>query len=340
MKLVELLNDHRHYHSTYQMDYFITGQGCGRHVFGLYKQAPWFFIPFLFGIVTAGLTAFYMGRVMFLTFWGEPRSRERFEHAHESPWTMTVPLGTLAFASVIAGGLGAIPFFTQKWFDSRLTPERIVLTYMEEKRTGGAPSDPGGEPLLASIAPVPIPREQEETGGEEEHPGGVQEEFEHKQHQAHIPTLLLSLGMLFVGAGGSYYVFAGKWKGRDLPKEIPAIGWYKKVLLNLYYFDWFYYKFFVGGLLVIKTIAGLFDKWIIDGIVNLWAFAVLGLSTLSGWVDNQGVDGLVRSTSDWVLDVGKSTRKVQTGRLQDYVSMSIILFGSIVVIFLIMELLA
>jgi len=49
-------------------------------------------VPF----ITAGMTAFYMFRLWFLAFAGKPRDRHAFDHAHESPWTMTVPLVVLA----------------------------------------------------------------------------------------------------------------------------------------------------------------------------------------------------------------------------------------------------
>ncbi len=54
----------------------------------------WYF-PAIALVVAAGLTSFYMFRLIFLTFYGEPRS-EHAEHAHETPWTMTVPLMVLA----------------------------------------------------------------------------------------------------------------------------------------------------------------------------------------------------------------------------------------------------
>ncbi|GBE24730.1 NADH-quinone oxidoreductase subunit 12 [bacterium BMS3Bbin02] len=56
------------------------------------------------GIVTAGLTAFYMSRLMFLTFWGKPRWDDGLE-PHESPRSMTLPLAVLA---VFAAGAGLI----------------------------------------------------------------------------------------------------------------------------------------------------------------------------------------------------------------------------------------
>jgi NADH-quinone oxidoreductase subunit L len=54
--------------------------------------------PFLFGVglLAAFLTAFYMTRMVWLCFFGKPRNPEKFEHAHESPWPMTLPLVILA----------------------------------------------------------------------------------------------------------------------------------------------------------------------------------------------------------------------------------------------------
>ena len=63
-------------------------------------------------VVTAALTSFYSWRLMFLTFWGEPRgSSKTHEHAHESPPSMTIPLGVLAVGSVFAGMVWYGPFF-------------------------------------------------------------------------------------------------------------------------------------------------------------------------------------------------------------------------------------
>ncbi len=61
--------------------------------------------PHLFFILalSAVLTAFYMFRLVFLTFTGTERDLERYRHAHESPWTMTVPLGILAALSIFSG---------------------------------------------------------------------------------------------------------------------------------------------------------------------------------------------------------------------------------------------
>ncbi len=58
------------------------------------------------GFGAAGVTAFYMFRVLFVTFTGEPRDVGKFEHAHESPWVMAGPLmllGALAIGSAWGG---------------------------------------------------------------------------------------------------------------------------------------------------------------------------------------------------------------------------------------------
>ncbi|MCP4631368.1 MAG: NADH-quinone oxidoreductase subunit L [candidate division Zixibacteria bacterium] len=57
-------------------------------------------------ILVAGMTAFYMFRLCFLTFTGKPRDQHRFDHAHESPKTMTYPLILLAVLAVSAGWVG------------------------------------------------------------------------------------------------------------------------------------------------------------------------------------------------------------------------------------------
>jgi NADH-quinone oxidoreductase subunit L len=63
-------------------------------------------------VVSALFTSFYSWRLMFLTFYGEPRgNRHTHEHAHESPWTMLVPLGVLGLGAVFAGMVWYGSFF-------------------------------------------------------------------------------------------------------------------------------------------------------------------------------------------------------------------------------------
>jgi NADH-quinone oxidoreductase subunit L len=63
------------------------------------------YLPFILGITAAALTPFYMFRIVFLTFFGKPRDHHKWEHAHESGWSMAIPLMVLALMSVIAAGI-------------------------------------------------------------------------------------------------------------------------------------------------------------------------------------------------------------------------------------------
>lgn len=65
-------------------------------------------IAYAMGIAAAFLTAFYSWRLLFLTFHGKTRAdKHTFDHAHESPISMLIPLFVLAAGSIVAGFLGA-----------------------------------------------------------------------------------------------------------------------------------------------------------------------------------------------------------------------------------------
>ncbi len=63
-------------------------------------------ILYFVGLVTAGLTSFYMFRLWYLTFLGESRSEDHDHHPHESPWSMLGPLVILAILSACGGWIG------------------------------------------------------------------------------------------------------------------------------------------------------------------------------------------------------------------------------------------
>ncbi|MER7661131.1 NADH-quinone oxidoreductase subunit L [Streptomyces sp. NPDC096193] len=72
-------------------------------------------------LLGAGITAFYMTRVMIMTFFGEKRWQPDAEghepHPHESPKSMTIPMVVLAFGSVFAGGLFSLNESFVKWLE-------------------------------------------------------------------------------------------------------------------------------------------------------------------------------------------------------------------------------
>ena len=67
-------------------------------------------VLYAIGLLTALLTAFYMFRLIFLTFHGKQRYDEHHVHVHESPWSMLGPLVILAVLSIF-GGWFALPSF-------------------------------------------------------------------------------------------------------------------------------------------------------------------------------------------------------------------------------------
>jgi NADH-quinone oxidoreductase subunit L len=84
-----------------------------------HSKVLWFF-----GMLTSMLTAFYMFRMLFLTFFGNFRgTHEQEHHLHESPSSMTIPLIVLAALSVLGGLLGLPEFWHQtNWIGEYLSP--------------------------------------------------------------------------------------------------------------------------------------------------------------------------------------------------------------------------
>jgi NADH-quinone oxidoreductase subunit L len=72
----------------------------------------------LVGFATAILTAIYSFRAVFVPFWGQERDKKLFNHAHESPRVMTVPLIILAIGAALAGYLG-LPHLSliERWLE-------------------------------------------------------------------------------------------------------------------------------------------------------------------------------------------------------------------------------
>ncbi len=93
----------------------------------------------LFGFGASALTAFYMFRLFFLTFFGEPRDTSVYNKAHESPFVMTLPLIILSILSlgVLYNGsflgFGETKIFGDKsnWFSYLIQTPRLDVTYFE-----------------------------------------------------------------------------------------------------------------------------------------------------------------------------------------------------------------
>jgi NADH-quinone oxidoreductase subunit L len=106
------------------------------------------------GVLTAGLTSFYMFRLLFLTFFGAPRYDEHQVHVHESPKNMTIPLIVLAVLSVCGGWMAAPQLIGGvNHFQHFLAP---VLTTTAEPVAAAAESSGGGGEILQALLGAPV----------------------------------------------------------------------------------------------------------------------------------------------------------------------------------------
>lgn len=87
-----------------------------------HHHAPWMYWV---GTATAGMTAFYVFRALFLAFFGEYRGKV---HPHESPFSMTGPLIVLAALS-LGGGFLSVPNWLEPMFRSEAAPHNAVLVW-------------------------------------------------------------------------------------------------------------------------------------------------------------------------------------------------------------------
>ncbi len=85
-----------------------------------------------------------------------------------------------------------------------------------------------------------------------------------------------------------------------------------------WFFDKLYFRTFVGGTTSLARSSFLFDKRIVDGLVNLLGKVGLVLSVISHWVDRYIVDGLVNGAGLLAKAIGNFSRNFQSGRLQYY----------------------
>ena len=307
---------------------------------------PQHLLLLIFGFGAALLTAFYMFRLLFMTFYGEPQDAEKYEHAHESPGVMTAPLAILSvFCFYLFFTFPSFnPFGGKGWFDHMIEKPAKAFEHVEEGELHASLPIPLGPideingsdngELHASL-PIPLGPIDEINGShngemagtlntngqaaeeghesEQEHEGGSGEEHHDSSH-----TIAMILSLLVAGTG----IFLS-WL-MYYRKKLSAEAWARKMGIlytladNKFYFDELYDFLFVGSVLKLRLLLNRFDMGIIDGFVNATAPFLRGLSWLSGKADLHGVDGLVNGTAWLVGEMGSSTRQLQTGKIQNY----------------------
>ncbi|MGA7547806.1 MAG: NADH-quinone oxidoreductase subunit L [Candidatus Sulfotelmatobacter sp.] len=222
------------------------------------------------GYATALMTAFYMFRLMYLTFDGRPRMSHDVEHhIHESPISMTAPLVVLALCAIVAGWLG--------WPHSLGGSDRFT-TFLE--------------PVFATEARV-----LQEEGRTGQLVAGVQE-----QHNTGMEWLLMALSLAAAGIGWRMawrsYRHADKGYTEPIAAAAPPVY---DVLLNKYYVDEGYDYVFTGrrklgdvrlGVLGLGEASSWFDTNVVDGAVNAAGWITRLTATLSSWWDKWIIDGI------------------------------------------------
>jgi proton-translocating NADH-quinone oxidoreductase chain L len=254
---------------------------------------------FVLPAVGAAITAFYMFRMWFLVFAGQPRGYPEhahspahghdehhgnpYDHAHESGPVMTWPLIALAVCSVFVG-----------W--------TLIL---------GLPLD---EPLLEKMLTYGEPRQGYDL------------------ESMHFYALAASLLIAVVGIGSGVAFYAPSWSmlgsqpvpvplRRRFNPERPAArfpGVYR-LLKHKWYFDELYHAVFVRPTLELARSLGWTDQKGVDGVVNgAAALTRLASQRVVGVADVVVVDGLVNGTARAVYAAGDYGRALQTGRLRNY----------------------
>jgi NADH-quinone oxidoreductase subunit L len=239
------------------------------------------------GLATAGMTAFYMWRLMNMTFYGKSRvSAEAASHLHESPATMTIPLSVLAVGSVLGGWIGVPKLWTffgdgfrlfETWLEPVFTSRAAHAAAEAAHATGEAHHDTGTEWLLMGV----------------------------------------SVTVALVGIALARYMYHIRPELSDSMQA--SLRPLHKLLLNKWYVDEIYNALFVtglskgGGLLL-----GAFDRGVVDGTVNAVGRVTRGTSSASMWSDTWIVDGAVRFGAFMVKAMSCPVRLIQTGQVQSY----------------------
>jgi NADH-quinone oxidoreductase subunit L len=279
-------------------------------------------ILWVVGFITAGITAFYMTRLMGLTFWGEERFRKSHgdghdshgDHhgpvePHESPRSMTLPLIVLAVGSVVVGWVGIPHALTGganiNLFERWLEPIIVKVHEGPATRLHGAQPAPGTQP-----APSP-------SGESVRFLTPVPDEPAHKPVDSkEIPLMLLSLA---IAAGGIYLGRMFYVKRPDLPKIWAAkLKPLYTLSFNKWYLDWLLDVKGVEAGKAVNDALWKVDSTVVDGGVNGAGWMTRFWAKVSGWWDKWVIDLAVNATG-WITKAGSFVlRTVQTGYWQNY----------------------
>lgn len=261
------------------------------------------------GFLVALLTAFYMFRLIIITFHGEPKDHHKYEHAHESPFVMVMPLVVLAALSIFIWYTPNPINADQGWVLSKWIEKPVLHTPVDTRFDFMKPDSEiksENEHILYSTL------------------------YTEAMHHAHYPAMFISL---FVAISGILLAFVFyHWKKVNVDALTERIKPLYTFSLNKWYFDELYDKTFVSGTLLLSRALGWFDLKIIDGIVNGTASATKSLSFFIGNFDRIVIDGFVNLTAYLSGFFGLLFRRIQTGKVQTYIVL--VIFSIVILLFI------
>src|SRR5256714_11258370 len=99
---------------------------------------------------------------------------------------------------------------------------------------------------------------------------------------------------------------------------ITPLGWIHTWLYRRMYFDELYFAVFVSVMMGLSRLAGFFDKYVVDGAVNLAGWLVKGGSSIAGLHDPYVIDGAVNGAADLAQGLGPVRPCPPGGRRRAY----------------------
>jgi NADH-quinone oxidoreductase subunit L len=238
----------------------------------------------LLGLVAAGLTSFYMFRLIFLTFFGKQQFDEHKVHVHESPRNMTIPLMILAFLSIF-GGWFAAPHLVggTNYFDAFLHP-----VFADAERSDDAQ-------LLEKLKKAGI-----EAGLNVENIRVVDRPVDTAKSAAMKLVEAVTGPPVVVGLIGILVAWWFYIRNPELPKKLAQsmYGLYT-LMLHKYYVDEIYAAVVIRPMLWVSTnvLWHTVDEGLIDGTVNGSA----RLARETGGKLRELQSGNARSYASWVV---------------------------------------
>ncbi|MFZ1488444.1 MAG: NADH-quinone oxidoreductase subunit L [Ilumatobacteraceae bacterium] len=303
------------------------------------------------GLVGAVLTAAYMTRATYMTFFGEARGAAAGVHhdahddahgdahddahgdahgdhgPHESPILITAPIAILAALALVSGFLNAAPFDITK-FTEWVEPSSAAVTEVEFAAVG-----PGEAVTVVAPGQEGSGEGDEAAAGEEAHTGcgfeapetGVCFAPAVPHHEFKWSKGLLSIGLAIGGAVVAGAISIALYTRRDrrlvgLTERNPLFGGAYSFLANKYYLDHLYEKVIVHSIAhpIAKAVYWT-NQVVIDGVVN--AFGT-GSRRIAGLVykllDQRVVDGAVNASGAAAQGTGEALRPIQSGKVNQY----------------------